>query len=322
MNIASNILSSIGNTPLVRLNRLARDCPAEVLVKVEYLNPSGSIKDRIALRMIEDAERAGRLRPGMEIVEASTGNTATALAFVGAIKGYRVRLFVPSIAASEERMRILKSYGAIVTPVDISEPGETTSTGGLHGSIVEKIPRQKCLELETAAPDKVWWARQFSNPSNVAAHAEGTGREIIGQTEGKLDAFVAAIGTCGTLIGCAQALRAHDPAIQIVAVEPRTSPVIKDGKLTIPIIPNISGGLLAQMVEQKVMQQIIHVDQGEAIAMAHRLCEEEGLFCGLSSGANVVAALRVARELKAGQRVVTVLVDSRDRYLFQERLTT
>ena len=321
MQIADHMLSSIGHTPMVRLNRIARDVEAEVVVKVEYLNPSGSIKDRIALRMIEDAERAGTLRPGMEIVEASTGNTATALAFVGAIKGYRVHLFIPSIAASEERLRILKTYGAEVTPVDISGSGDDESTGGLHGSIVEKLPRQKCLELERSSPD-VWWARQFSNPSNVAAHAEGTGREILAQTDGKVDAFVAAIGTCGTLIGVAQALRAHNPAVRIVAVEPRTSPVVKDGKLTVPIIENISGGLLAEMVEEKVAQRIIHVDQDEAIEMAHRLCEEEGLFCGLSSGANVVAALQVARELDRGQRVATVLVDSRDRYLFTEKLTT
>jgi cysteine synthase A len=324
VKINDNLLSSIGHTPLVRLKRVAADIQAELLVKVEYLNPSGSIKDRIALRMIEDAERAGILRPGMEIVEASTGNTATALAFVGGLKGYRVHLFVPSIAASEERLRILKAYGAKVTPVDISKdpaPRDTNTTGGLHGSIVEKLPRQKCLELERSDKN-VWWARQFSNPSNTAAHADGTAHEILEQTDGKLDAFVAAIGTCGTLIGCGQKFQQHNPAVQIIAVEPRTAPVIKDGKLTIPIIEGISGGLLAEMVDKKVAQWIIHVDQAEAIAMAHRLCEEEGLFCGLSSGANVVAALRVARELKPGQRVVTVLVDSRDRYLFNERLTT
>ena len=323
MEIATHLLSLIGRTPLVRLKRVARDVAAEVVVKVEYLNPSGSIKDRIALRMIEDAERAGKLRPGMEIVEASTGNTATSLAFVGAVKGYRVHLFIPNKAASEERLRIMKAYGAEVTFVDISGTGDDKSTGGLHGSVVEKTPRQHCRELEQSAPDKVWWARQFSNPSNVAAHAEGTGREILAQTDGKVDAFVAAIGTCGTLIGVAQALRARNPAVQIVAVEPRASPVIKDGKLIVPIDdPNVAGGLLAEMVNGKIAQQIIHIEQGEAIEMAHRLCAEEGLFCGLSSGANVVAALRVARELKRGQRVATVLPDSRDRYLFKEQLTT
>lgn len=324
----TNMLSLIGNTPLVRLNRIGRDLEAEIAVKCEYLNPSGSIKDRIALRMIEDAEKAGILRPGMEIVEGSTGNTATALAFVGAIKGYPVRLFVPVNAASEERLRIMKAYGATVVEVDVSLDISGTpnakSSGALHGSVVEKTPRQRCLDLERSSSN-VWWARQFSNPSNVAAHADGTGREILEQTDGKVDAFVAAIGTCGTLIGVAQTLRAHDPGVRIIAVEPRDQPVIKDGKLTVKVTDeniNVAGGLLAEMVEKKVAQRIIQVGQAEAIEMAHRLCEEEGLFCGLSSGANVVAALQVARELKPSQRVVTLLVDSRDRYLFKETLTT
>jgi cysteine synthase A len=243
------------------------------------------------------------------------------LAFVGAIKGYRVRLMVPGSAASEERLRIMRSYGAIVTEVDISGSGDDKSEGGLHGSVVEKTPRKVCLELEQSSSN-VWWARQFSNPSNVAAHAEGTGREILAQTGGRVDAFVAAIGTCGTVIGVAQALRERNPDVLIVAVEPRTSPAIKDGKLTVPIIENISGGLLAEMVEDKVADRIIHIDQGDAIEMAHRLAEEEGLFCGLSSGANVVAALQIAHELGQGKCVATVLADSRDRYLFTEKLTT
>ena len=321
MQIVTDLLSLIGNTPLVRLDRIGGDAGAEVVVKAEYLNPSGSIKDRIALRMIEDAERAGVLRPGTEIVEASTGNTATSLAFIGAVKGYRVHLFIPANAASEERLRIMKTYGARVTRVDLTGTGDDRSAGGLHGSIVEKAPRRKCRELEQARDD-VWWARQFSNPSNVAAHADGTGREIIEQTGGEVDAFVAAIGTCGTLIGVARALRVHNPDVRIIAVEPRTSPAIVDGKLAEPIIEGISGGLLAEMVDKKIADEIVRIDQAEAVGMAHRLCEEEGLFCGLSSGANVVAALRIARELGPGRRVATILPDSRDRYLFTEQLTT
>jgi cysteine synthase A len=325
MQIAEHLLSTIGHTPLVRLCKLARNLDAEVAVKVEFLNPSGSIKDRIALRMIEDAERAGVLRPGMEIVEASTGNTAVSLAFVGAIKGYRVHLFIPRKAFSEERVKLMTSFGAVVTLVESDSAGDTTpdraSGGGLHGSVVEVTPRVRCLQRECSSPD-VWWARQFSNPSNVAAHVDGTGREIIEQTDGYVHAFVAAIGTCGTLIGVAQALRGRNPDVQIVAVEPRAQPVIQDGKLMVPVVEGISGGLLAQMVDQRVATRIIRVSQDEAIAMAHRLSEEEGLLCGLSSGANVLAALEVARELGHGQRVVTVLPDSRDRYLFKEQLTT
>jgi len=302
---------------------VGRDVGAEIVVKVEYLNPSGSIKDRIALRMIEDAERAGKLRPGMEIVEGSTGNTATSLAFVGAVKGYHVRLFIPNKAASEERLKIMRAYGAEVIFVDVATPGDAKPGGGVHGSVAEKSPRRRCLELEQAEPDKYWWARQFSSPGNSGAHEDGTGREILEQTGGKVDAFVAAIGTCGTLVGVGRALRKHNPAVRLVAVEPRTSPVIKDGKLIVPIDdPNVAGGLLEEMVKEKMAEEMVHIDQPEAIEMAHRLCEEEGLFCGLSSGANVVAALRVARELGRGRRVVTVLPDSRDRYLFKEQLTT
>jgi cysteine synthase A len=319
MTIPDNVLELIGNTPMVRLKSAAGSTKAEVFVKLEYLNPSGSIKDRIALRMIEDAEREGRLRPGMKIVEASTGNTATALALVGAVKGYRVHLYVPDTAASEERLRILSSYGAIVTRVAI--PEEDRGEGGQHGSIVERVPRQRCLQEEAGNPN-VWWARQFSNPSNAAAHADGTGREILEQTNGKVDAFVASIGTCGTIVGVSRTLRAHIHHVDIIAVEPRNSPTIKDGKLSIPLIEGITGGLLQQMVEERAADVVLRVKQEEAIDMAHRLAEEEGLFCGLSSGANVVGALEVARRLGKGHRVVTVLVDSRDRYLFTERLTT
>jgi cysteine synthase A len=320
----SSLLSLIGRTPMVRLARVAGDVGAEVLVKLEYLNPSGSIKDRIALRMIEEAERAGTLRNGMEIVEASTGNTATALAFVGAVKGYRVHLFIPAAAASEERLRIMKAYGAEVTFTD--EPGAQSPAdagGGLHGSVVENVPRQWCLDLERGAPGRVWWARQFCNPANADAHEFGTGREIVTQCDGRVDAFVAAIGTCGTLIGVARALRAANPAVHIAAVEPKSSPLIQNGRLAKPVHnPAIAGGLLSDLVEQKTAQEILLVSQDEAIDMTHRLCREEGLFCGLSGGANVVAALRIARQLKPGQRVVTVLPDNRDRYLFKEQFTT
>ncbi|MDQ7793301.1 MAG: cysteine synthase family protein [bacterium] len=314
------VLDLIGNTPMVRLARLTDGVGAEVLVKLEYLNPSGSIKDRIALRMIDDAERSGRLRPGMRVVEASTGNTATALALVGAVKGYPVTLYVPGSAASEERLRICRSYGAEVVSVDVDGAAHAAGSKGVHGGIAELVPRQICRDEE--ARGNTWWARQFSNPSNVAAHRETTGREILEQTGGRVDAFVAAVGTAGTLVGVAQAVRAANPSVRIVAVEPENSRSIKDGKLRVPVIEGISGGILREMFEQRVADQVVVADEAEAITTAYRLAREEGLFCGLSSGANVLAALRVARELGPGQRVVTVLVDSRDRYLFEQRLTT
>lgn len=316
------MLQLIGNTPMVRLNKAAGDVRADILVKLEYLNPSGSIKDRIALQMIEQAEREGRLRPGMEIVEASTGNTAAALALVGAVKGYPVRLFVPE-TTSEERLKLLESYGARITPVELRLQ-DAPANAGLHGSVVEIVPRQRCLEEERKRPDKVWWARQFSSAGNSGAHTDTTAREIIEQTDGELDAFVAAVGTGGTVVGVARALRAHVPSARIVAVEPKNMAVIKDGKLTTPVVPGITGGLMLEMLEEGLTDQVLQVDEREAIEMAHRLAEEEGLFCGLSSGANVVGALQVARELELGlgHRVVTLLVDSRDRYLFNETLTT
>jgi cysteine synthase A len=326
MDVTSDMLSCIGNTPLVRLNRVAVDVPAEILVKIEYVNPSGSIKDRIALRMIEDAERSGRLKPGMTIVEASTGNTAAALAFVGAIKSYHVHLYIPAVAASEERMRIMKAYGATVSLVDAVDDMPASyekPTGALHGAVVEKTPRQICFDAEQAEPAKIWWARQSSNPSNALAHEEGTAREILEQTDGKLDAFAAAIGTCGTLLGCARALRKHNADILIAAVEPRDQAMIRDGKLAFEAENDPTRGvLLAELMEKQIAQQIIHIEQQEAIDMTHRLTEEEGLFCGLSGGANVLAALRIARTMEPGQRIVTVLPDSRDRYLFKERFTT
>jgi len=323
MKIANGVLELIGSTPMVRLTKVTEGIDSEVCAKLEYLNPSGSIKDRMALRMIEDAEKSGRLRPGMKIVEASTGNTATSLAMVGAVKGFSVAVYVPSSAASEERSRIITSFGAEVISVEIDDPdNEFLKSKGIHGAIAEVIPRQVCLAEERLNPDRIWWARQFSNPANVAAHRETTGKEILEQTDGKVDAFVTALGTGGTLTGVAQSLRAHNPGVRIVAVEPKQSRTIKDGKLKIPIIDGVSGGIMLELSQKKIADEVIAVDEDDAIGMAHKLAEEEGLFCGLSSGGNVFAAIQVARTLGPGKRVVTLLVDHRDRYLFRERWTT
>lgn len=243
MKIADSVLELIGSTPMVRLKKVTKGIDAEVVAKLEYLNPSGSIKDRIALRMVEDAEKQGKLKPGMKIIEASTGNTATSLALVSAVKGYDVAVYIPSSANSDERTRIIKCYDAEVVPVEIDDPhNEFLKSKGIHGSVAEVIPRQVCLHEETSNPNRIWWARQFNNPSNVAAHRETTGKEILEQTDGKVDAFVTAIGTAGTLTGVSQALRVHNPKVKIYAVEPKNSRTIKDGKLKIPIIEGISGG--------------------------------------------------------------------------------
>lgn len=317
--LSSGILSRIGNTPLIKLSRLLPASSAGVAVKPEYLNPSGSIKDRIALRMVEEAERQGRLRPGMNIIEASTGNTATALAFVGATKGYRVTLYVPKNATSEERIRMCRAYGAEVIEVDI-EHGGFLKESGVHGALVEFIPRKICHEKEQRDPEHIWWARQFSSQYNIAAHQDTTAQEILEQTSGKVDAFVAAIGTGGTLVGVAMALRNVDPSVKIIAVEPKESRTMRNGKLTVPVIEGYSGGILLQVAE--LADEVIAVGEKDAVGMCHRLAEEEGLFCGVSSGANVLAALQVAQGLGPDKQVVTILPDSRDRYTFVERFTT
>ncbi|MCR4398172.1 MAG: cysteine synthase family protein [Firmicutes bacterium] len=322
MKTARTILDSIGNTPMVRLQRLARDIDAEVLVKVEYLNPSGSVKDRVALRMIRDAERDGRLKKGMEIIEATTGNMGAALAFVGAACGYPLTMYVPKSVLSEERIRLCRAYGAKVVRVDIEDViHDSTFPQGVHGSRVELIPRRVCLQREKTDKN-VWWARQFSNPSNRLAHKEWTGAEILEQTDGRLDVFVAALGTGGTFLGVAEALREANTGAKAVAVEPEGHRTIVDGKLTLPLIEGVSGGLMKELVDRQMADDVMAVTEEDAIRTAHELAEQEGLFCGLSSGANVYAALQIAKTLKKGQRVVTILVDSRDRYLFTERLTT
>jgi cysteine synthase A len=323
MTIGSNVLAAIGNTPLIRLREVVRGLDAEVLVKTEFLNPSGSIKDRIALQMIEGAEQAGRLKPGYTIVEASTGNTGAALAFVAAAKGYHMHVFSPKLVASPERMRIIESFGAEIELVDTEalRRDEKLPDTSIHGAVIEVIPRTLCRDLERSDPT-VWWARQFSNPDNVRAHHHGTGREILEQTEGRLDAFAASVGTGGTLLGVAQALRAHDPNVQIYGVEPAASPFLLTGLDDIPIVPGITDGIVVDISKMNLVNGVISVTDKEAIDMAHQLAEKEGLFCGMSSGANVLAALQVAQKLGKGARVVTVLPDSRDRYLSLEKYTT
>lgn len=318
-----DILDLVGNTPMVQLKNLTKDIDAEVYVKLEYLNPSGSIKDRVAMRMIRDAERAGLLKEGMELIESTTGNMGTALAFAGAACGYPVTLYVPAGLVSEERMRIVKAYGAKIEEVNIEEVvTDDRFPQGIHGAIVERIPRLVCEKRENEDKN-VWWCRQFANPSNEFAHRDTTGAEIVKQVDGDIDVFVAALGTGGTLLGVAEALKNAKSNAKIVAVEPKAHPTIIDGKLTLPDAEGtMSGGLLQEIVDRQILDEVFLVSDEDAIGTAHQLAEQEGLFCGMSSGANVFVALQMAKKLGKGQKVVTILVDSRDRYLFTERFTT
>ena len=325
LKIANSMMDLIGEIPLVRLNRLAQSDGAEILVKPEFLNPSGSIKDRIAKMMIEDAEKSGVLKKGMTIVEATTGNTGTALAFVAAVKGYPFVAYTPAMVANKSRMGIMLAYGANTEPVDIESYNKRMGVEGgddssVHGGHVELLPRQICLDLEKGNAD-IWWARQFSNPFNYGAHRDWTAREILEHTDGKLDAFVASVGTGGTLLGVAQALKKHNPDILIIGAEP-AGKAMMGAPEEYPVIQGISDGIIPMIFESGFVNRVISIPDKEAIEMAHKLAEKEGMFCGISGGANVLASQEIARELGPGKRVVTVLPDSRDRYLEVEKYTT
>ncbi len=316
----SGILQHIGNTPLIRLTRVTDGVDAEIWVKPEYLNPSGSIKDRIALYMVEAAEREGKLRPSGTIVEASTGNTAVALALVGTVKGYRVKIFMPQEVASGERVKLMRAFGAEIETVDARAEGMKLDPT-LHGGILEIVPRMKCRDLEASTPG-VWWARQFSNPENVRAHQETTGAEILRQAPGRVDGFAASVGTGGTLLGVAQALRAVWPEVAVMSVEPTGLPMLGEARARMPIIQGITDGILLDIDRARLVSETMSIADDEAISMMRRLALEEGLLCGVSGGANVVAAVRLAHRLGPQARVVTVLPDRRDRYLTVEKYIT
>ncbi len=326
LKIADSMLDLIGDIPLVRLNRVGQETGAEILVKPEFLNPSGSIKDRIALRMIEQAEREGLLDANTTIIEATTGNTGTALAFVSAVMGHCFIAYAPTKVANRSRMAIMQAFGAGLERVDAEEYAaqRQQSNGGgdtsVHGGRIELTGRQICLDLENEQ-EGVWWARQFSNPGNTGTHKDWTANEILEQTDGRLDAFVTSVGTGGTLLGVAQALKAHDPAILVVGVEPQGSPMMGAPE-EYPMIPGISDGIIPEIWESGLVDRVLSISDEEAIHTAHQLAEREGIFCGMSSGANVLACTRIAAELQPGARLVTILPDSRDRYLEVEKYTT
>jgi len=288
-----------------------------VFVKAEYMNPSGSLKDRIALMMIRDAEARGDLKPGYTIIEASTGNTGTALSFVGTQLGYKVEIYMPE-GMGPERVRIMESYGAKVHQLKL----RGISEGSVVGAEVEIDTRIKCLDVERSSP-RTWWARQFSNPSNTKAHLR-TGEEIYEQLDGKVDAFVASIGVGGTLYGVAQALRKRIPGVLIVGAEPASAKYpLSEGYTRVPgTSDDVCGGIIEEMLNSGIVDRVEKVSNEQAIAMSDRLVREEGLFCGISSGANVYLALKVAKQLGPGKNVVTVLPDHRDRYLSEKKYTT
>ena len=298
---AKSCLDLIGNTPVVRLNRIPGPNDAEVWGKLESMNPGGSVKDRICLSMIETAEREGRLHPGDTIIEPTSGNTGIGLALVAAIKGYKLVLTMPD-TMSEERRSLLMAYGAtlVLTP----------DTKGMHGAI------RKAEELLVEHPD-YFMPQQFSNPANPEIHRRTTARELLRQFE-RIDAFVAGVGTGGTITGVGQVLRQEMPGVKIYAVEPASSPVLSGGEPGFHKIQGIGAGFVPENLDGSVYDGVMEVTDEEATDYTRRLAREEGILVGISAGANTCAATRVARELGKGKVVVTVFCDTGERYLTTE----
>ncbi len=297
--IHPSIDSTIGNTPLVRLNRTMPE-GVEVLAKMEYFNPAGSVKDRIARQIIEAAEDSGELKPGGTIVEGTSGNTGIALAMVGAAKGYKVVLFMPA-SMSTERRAILRAYGAELVLTD--------PPLGMKGAVAG------AEEYVKSHPGSVL-ARQFDNAANVQAHVETTAEEIWRDTDGNVDIVVAGIGTGGTVTGVGQVLKSRNPEIQIVAVEPVDSPLLTQGTAGPHIIQGIGANFIPSILDQSVISEVIDVEGDASLVASREAASEEGLLVGISSGAALVAAKEVAsRPENAGKTIVVVLPDGGERYL-------
>jgi len=297
--IYDNITELIGNTPLVRVHRVAGEGAAELIVKLESFNPMSSVKDRIGLSMIEDAERSGTLKPGMTIVEATSGNTGIGLAFVAAAKGYKCTLVMPD-TMSVERRKLLQALGAelILTP----------GTGGLPAAL-------KAADEYAAKTPGSWLSKQFENPANPKVHRETTAEEILRDTGGKLDAIVAGVGTGGTISGTGQVFKKKNPKILTVAVMPVEAQTLKGGPYAPHKIQGIGPSFIPAIYDAKVVDRVFDVTFDQAVQTARRFAKEEGIFIGISSGAVAYAALQIAKELGKGKRVVAVLPDTGERYL-------
>ena len=300
--IADKLTDLVGNTPLLRLNKFSHNkgLSTPVIAKVEYFNPGGSVKDRIALAMIEDAEAKGILKPGATIIEPTSGNTGVGLALVSAVKGYKLILTMPE-TMSVERRNLVKAYGATVKL--------TSGKDGMPGAI------KAAEELRDSIPGAVI-LQQFENPANPRRHYDTTGREIWEQTDGKVDIIVAGVGTGGTISGIGKRLKELNPAVKVVAVEPASSPVLNGGKSGPHKIQGIGAGFVPKTYDSSIIDEVIDVDNDDAIRTGRELASQEGLLVGISSGAAAFAAAELAkRPENAGKTIVAVLPDTGERYL-------
>jgi len=301
--VSENILKLIGNTPMVKLNKIPEPDMAEIYAKLESFNPGGSVKDRIALSMIEDAERKGILKKGSTIIEPTSGNTGIGLAMVCAVKGYKCILTMPE-TMSLERIYILKSFGTEI----VLTPG----IEGMSGAI------RKAEELLKKIPNS-FMPQQFKNPANPEIHRKTTAKEIIEQTNGEIDAFVAGVGTGGTITGVGEVLKEYNKKIKIFAVEPETSAVLS-GKPPGPHrIQGIGAGFIPEILNLNIIDEVITVSDEDAFNLTKELARKEGIFCGISSGAALYGALKVAKKLGKGKKIVTIFPDTGERYFSIEQ---
>jgi cysteine synthase A len=303
MNIAKDMTELIGKTPLVWLNRIDQECKAKIAGKLEFFNPASNVKDRIGVSMILDAERRGKIKPGMTIVEPTSGNTGIALAWVAAAKGYKLILTMPE-SMTTERRKILELLGAELVLTHAEE--------GMTGAI------NKANEILKES-NGAFMPQQFENPANPQIHRETTAEEVWQDTEGKVDIFVAGVGTGGTITGVGEVLKARKSSVKIVAVEPSASPVLSGGRPCPHMIQGIGAGFVPDILNMKVVDEIVQIGNKESFNMAKRLAKEEGILSGISSGAAVAAAVKVAkRKANADKLVVVVLPDTGERYVSTE----